>query len=729
MTWHDLGNEKLTSKKNIMSKKIKNQKSKNGLAVLIFFIVSILIIPNIYYGTISDKCLEPRLLALSIFMFFVIIFTIFGKRNKFRVFDYRILKNPLVIIYFLYLIITGISSLTAINKFEAIYEFLKLFTFFIFFLYLILFILPHQKSKIFLIKTVIVLSLIISFIGVVQFISLLSETDFGIKSVYTVTGNSAHKNLYSQLLFLTFSFSVYGLYYFKDIWKKLSFIAALASILLIIVLMTRSVWLALFVSTVFSVVVFIFSDLKKIINKKIKPVIISIGVVIGIALAVFIIINIVDTKKNIKHHLEEATDFSSGNTYHRLHLWNKTLSLIKESPFLGVGAGNWKINIAKKGTSISDKDNWKNAVRPHSDYLWVLSETGIIGFLSYFSLFVLSLFFVLKCIQKTKETENKVLMLIFFFTVTGYAVYSFFSFPKERIEHQIFINIIFAFIVFEFDKLFSNKKDTKQKKTKKIPIKLISIFVFILLLSVSYSSYKRIKAEIGFNEIFELQKKDRYNDIISLIDDFYSPVTTLEFAANPVLFYKGLALDRTKVPNIEVINLFKKALEDHPYNMRTLNGLIYIHSKDKNYKEAERYCKEALLYTPGDARTVLKYAKIKERIYGKDSAYAEIIKVKRKNSIKGIKKYIKFLLRNKINTLIEKTDNKKLKNKLFKNGNNDKFLKEIYKETQNKNENFEKIFLKRIITKMKKQKDVLNDSSVQRLIKDYQIELPILSKN
>ena len=136
-----------------MSKKVKISDKKTGLPVIIFFLILILIIPNIYLKAALDRHLEPRLFALTIFVFVILIFTIFNKKRNLNTIDFSILKNPFIIIYFSYIIITGISIFVAVNKFEAVHEFLKVFTFFILFLYIILFIAPNEDSKIYLTKT------------------------------------------------------------------------------------------------------------------------------------------------------------------------------------------------------------------------------------------------------------------------------------------------------------------------------------------------------------------------------------------------------------------------------------------------------------------------------------------------------------------------------------------------------------------------------------------------
>ena len=76
----------------------------------------------------------------------------------------------------------------------------------------------------------------------------------------------------------------------------------------------------------------------------------------------------------------------------RLTLWTKSLSMVKEAPLLGVGLGQWKIALPLYGRiekyEISDR-GIKEIIfqRPHNDYVWVLSEIGVLGLTFYLSIY------------------------------------------------------------------------------------------------------------------------------------------------------------------------------------------------------------------------------------------------------------------------------------------------------------------------------------------------------
>ena len=119
----------------------------------------------------------------------------------------------------------------------------------------------------------------------------------------------------------------------------------------------------------------------------------------------------------------------------------------------------------------------------------------------------------------------------------------------------------------------------------------------------------------------------------------------------------------------------------------------------------------------------LNYAKIKEQMYGLDSAYIEIQKIKPRKKNKSYRGFLNHLLKKKINDLIKQIQNVSLKKKLVKKAGQDKFLYETYILSKNEKIDFEKVLLKKVLNKMKNQQDVINDSSVQILINEYQISL------
>ncbi|MDA0746228.1 MAG: tetratricopeptide repeat protein [bacterium] len=124
--------------------------------------------------------------------------------------------------------------------------------------------------------------------------------------------------------------------------------------------------------------------------------------------------------------------FSSADARGRLTLWQHTLEMIRDHPFLGVGLGSWQVAYP-----LYDRGDWITAnaapQRPHNDLLWILSEIGLLGFACY--AWLLFVFFrttwrALRTAQWTPDTVRAFGIALGILALIGH---SCFSFPKERI--------------------------------------------------------------------------------------------------------------------------------------------------------------------------------------------------------------------------------------------------------------------------------------------------------
>lgn len=115
----------------------------------------------------------------------------------------------------------------------------------------------------------------------------------------------------------------------------------------------------------------------------------------------------------------------------------------KDNLVFGVGAGNWKISVIPYYT-INHQSEYKNWRRPHNDLLWVLSEKGILGLVLYLLLFLIIVFYGLKILQKEKEKERLLITMLLTSGISGYLVVALFTFPLERVNHQIFLILMMA---------------------------------------------------------------------------------------------------------------------------------------------------------------------------------------------------------------------------------------------------------------------------------------------
>ena len=598
------------------------------------------------------------------------------------------------------------------------FDFLKIFTFFSLFVIFSVFFTKHKDLSKELIIVFIIFSVIISFTGLAEIVELNNKEGIdSIKSMYKITGNFAHKNLFSQSLFYSLAFSGAGIFLFKKKEGRIiSIIVSAIALILIIVLMSRAVWVGLFIAVLLTIIVyfiFIYKHEKK--GKRLKQFGIIIGSLIGLLILTTALIGLVDKQNSVLTHIKKGTDFNSGSVFHRFDLWKKSSAMTKEHWVKGVGAGNWKTMVIKYGIGAQTKSGWKYPVRPHSDYLWVLTELGILGFISFLAIFGLSFFMLFRFMRHSKDENKKIFSLMLFFALIGYMTFSFFSFPKERIESQIFLHLIFAYITANYHLQF--KKENKKQFSK--PIILIGTLAMVALLLIStIAGQQRIKAEKGLQKIMQANKRGKPKDlniIIKQVDEIIAPFATLDHAGMPILWYKATALARQKkLQEAEKISL--EALEIHPYHTNIMASLAYVYSNMKDYENAEKYLFMSLNIHDDD-RIVRKNIAVVYSLQGKDSLIYDILKPIEPKKIKdkGYNNIMKNELYKKSISLTDTTDIAGVRNLILLKSQNQKWLFQVYKKNWTTDIIFEKVLLEELILKI--EKDTAYNQEVKNSLK------------
>ena len=121
---------------------------------------------------------------------------------------------------------------------------------------------------------------------------------------------------------------------------------------------------------------------------------------------------------------------------------------------MGAGIGNWKIISA-----YLDRENIISYVMPynlHNDFLEVLGETGIFGFLFYTGFFI-SLFYLIYLLYREKRLEDKNFVLVLALCLMGYIIDAMLNFPQFRVLNQINLIIVYFLIVGSYYSVQKNK--------------------------------------------------------------------------------------------------------------------------------------------------------------------------------------------------------------------------------------------------------------------------------
>jgi len=365
---------------------------------------------------------------------------------------------------------------------------------------------------------------------------------------------------------------------------------------------TRSVWLAMLVSTTVTTVVlmllFLFRE-PKISKETIASVLKRLVYIVTAVVIAGAAFGYLYLRKNSINSLGGRFNsiFSPTHKHNveRIALWKQTLELIRDNPICGVGAGNWKISFPSYGIeNFPDQQMFKTLffVRPENDYLWILSEVGFFGFMFYLSLFGIMFWYIFKILNQHTATTNKFLSILMFFGFVGYMVFSFFTFPRERIFHSMFLLLMMAIVLTIYHRISDSRK--------KIP----RFFMFaaglpaaLFLVLAAVNGYTRFNAEVYTKRAFDARRAKIWSAVINEIDKGYSPFATLDPMSTPLKWYRGEAnFLMNNIP--QALEDFKQAYKVHPHHIHVLNNLGTCYEMSGDHEKAVFYYKKALKMSP-----------------------------------------------------------------------------------------------------------------------------------
>ena len=242
------------------------------------------------------------------------------------------------------------------------------------------------------------------------------------------------------------------------------------------------------------------------------------------------------------------------------------------------GSGGYKANGEKAYDFTEDKRPFKEVwyQRPHNEYLLMLSELSIVGFVIYIALFVLTLL----------QLENRILAA----GLLGYMTIAFFSFPTERVFHTMILLIFMALALGNHAIRITSARENFYP---------FSIILTLTMVFCVYDFSARYANEYRLSGIRD-DRNFYYNwDAIIEKTKKYSFLATLHPNTVPIEFYRGEA-NYVKGRHDEAFRNFKKALTQNPYDTKTLLNLSTCYAIKEEYAKAKQFCQLALNICPTD---------------------------------------------------------------------------------------------------------------------------------
>jgi O-antigen ligase len=553
-------------KKNI--KKSKEVFSPKPFLFYVFTGFLVLFIPVLHYPKALDEALMVRVLALSVFSLLFGIFLFTG--SNYKKLDFSVLKQKIFLVMPAYLLITIISVLFAINYRESFFDVVRTFLWVAYAGYAAIIFSNTENWQDKLPKLVTIAALIALALGARQYYNdviratALTLPD-GRSLTYAVYGLMFHKNEYSSALLLMLPFLAFGVYRLNGTWRILAAATALLVLIMIVLVQTRAVWVGIAVSMFITSIILVFFSRKLGFPAFLRNIT-AVGLVAGI-LGVIVIFSIEKPEDtgSVLGRIRSITDTRSQHNIHRLNIWKSTLKLAKENPLTGVGAGNWRLHIAYYFDGKFEEVSQLNWARPHNDYLWVLSEKGIIGLLIFMAVFGVTIFYLFKVLVRTPSIENKILALFLLAGVFAFLAVSFFNFPYERMNHQVYMAIIIGGAASLRYKL------APQQTFKPPQTNLLMVLIIFSAFGALYG-YKTMQQESNLKYSISAMHHENWRTMLNYAQRAYNPFKSLDPLSNPPEYYEGMALAKLGRHH-EALDAYAKARKQFPNNMWITNWM------------------------------------------------------------------------------------------------------------------------------------------------------------
>lgn len=557
----------------------------------------------VYSEQVMDRTLITKYLALCIFLLGLSIWALI--KNKLAFLGQIAKENAFFWVYFAFILFSGISLFNARLFGDGFINWSKIPIGMIFSGLLISYYIDKEDFKENVSFIISIFTLIGGIVALFQFFQLLQETELTHQSSYQINGLFSHKNILGEVFILCFPFNLFGVFYNHNAWKKYAAIAAsFISLAFCIGLFSRAIWLALVFSSIITFIFYVWNERKNIARKNVFK---FVGIGILFFLMSFILLGLTASFEVIFKRFHSITNIQDFANQERLLQWKNTMTLFYQKPFFGIGMENWKIQTMQFPIPAGIKGDMGDYFfqRPHNDYLWILSESGIFAFIFWLSIFGMAYFYIYKTLQKTDNQEVRNWLYLLFSGLTAYCVFATFSFPKERMEDIFLLNLIFVGILVEKNKVFL--ASLTEKPPHSLETKSILAFSILLVIISLYIGYERFDGEMHYKKYNDLTKlsvsqkgAEKQNTLRNAIQEIYRayrPLYKMNPVSTPLKYFSGTK--HLEISELEpAMNDLKEAYEICPYHPQILNNMGAAYAMQNNGKKALEYASKATELAP-----------------------------------------------------------------------------------------------------------------------------------
>ena len=426
-------------------------------------------------------------------------------------------------------------------------------------------------------------------LSILLFNDIFNFFDLHLPSKGLMASSFGYRNYFAQYLCFAIPASTISLFIIKN--NKTRILMLICFVLLIgglILTRTRAAWLGI----VIALFIFTYSN-RHLIKYELKNLLKDlkgIGILLISIFSVIFFLNITDTKsftgswdrpsetnwptafkqkKSVWTTLTTIRQFATKAGWGgRVNMYKSSAGIIKDNPALGIGLGNWRLINPKyaDNTSYNDSNFNKITQRPHNDFLWLLTEIGLLGMVFIIAFLIYHLRLLLRALKRMEKSEEQ--RYIFMFCIMGFiaiGIESMFDFPRQRTMPNLYLWSIMGFIA-----TTSIQTASKDKYQNTVPKALA-----VILSVVSVFCYFDVKSNIYNQDAKYYNNNNMPNELYASSAIALSLYRNLDNAGTPIYYYMGIAKYQLGDKNTAKL-LFQRALQLAPFHIGALTNYMIV---------------------------------------------------------------------------------------------------------------------------------------------------------